>query len=413
MKEKRTVFAATMPAICACGLAVFAVGCSPEWISGGAPETPTGAFVDDPVAVPAPAPEAIPEQKQETTDTLAPVQQTPGQQESGEAEIQLFSPDGGEVKVEAEEPAPVPAPAKEETPAPAPVVNEIVYTVCKGDTLSHIAESYDADWKVIAEYNKLDPKATLRVNQQIRIPETALRRRNIRDLKDVKNVEEKLAPVPAPEKKKVEPAKPGPAAQKQEGQRTHKIVKGDMFSKLALTYKVPAAAIAKANGLTLTSTLQIGKTLVIPPADPTFMQKKAQAKTTVKKPAAEKKTVEKPQPEKKETPAPAPAVNRDDPPGLNVEEPAAPAPAKENDAPAPALPDDDTPVAHGESVDVTTPSNANSTIESYRTTAYKGATLRILAKDMGADLEKVLKLNPGIGADEVFSSPQQIQMPLE
>lgn len=409
MKEKRTVFAAVAPAICACGLAVITAGCSPEWIAGGAPETPPGAYIEDP------APEVIPGKEEVANIPPQKIElpQTPVVIEPEDPVVQILTPEGGEVKVE-EPVQPTPPPAQPAQPA----VKEIVYTVCKGDTLSGIGESYGADWRQIAAYNKLDVKSVLRVNQQIRIPENLIRQKGAKALSDVKNLELKpVAPTPAPEKKAAAPVPEKKVeVQPQAGQKIHVVESGDMLSKLAVKYGVSAAAIAKANGIEMNSMLRLKQKLVIPPADPNFAKKRSPKAAAPKKAAAAPVKTEKTEPAKKDA---APILDSNNPPSFGDAAPAeTPAPAeKTEDAPAPPLPDDDSAPEETSAPAISAPaaqSTGSAASElSYSTTAYKGATLRSIARDMNANLDKVLKLNPGIDPDQKFDAPRQILMPLE
>lgn len=52
--------------------------------------------------------------------------------------------------------------------------NDVVYTVKSGDTLSGICARYGADWKKVAEYNKLKNPHLIFVDQKIKIPQSMI-----------------------------------------------------------------------------------------------------------------------------------------------------------------------------------------------------------------------------------------------
>ena len=52
--------------------------------------------------------------------------------------------------------------------------NDVVYTVKSGDTLSGICSRYGANWKKVAEYNKLKNPHLIYPNQKIKIPQSMI-----------------------------------------------------------------------------------------------------------------------------------------------------------------------------------------------------------------------------------------------
>lgn len=96
-----------------------------------------------------------------------PVFVTEGPAESVDMGDEIFLPPA------APEPIPkITVPDPVETEPVIPAVEDHIYIVKKGDTLSGIASMYDTSWKELAEYNELSNPNKLFEKQEIRVPGT-------------------------------------------------------------------------------------------------------------------------------------------------------------------------------------------------------------------------------------------------
>lgn len=95
--------------------------------------------------------------------------------ETGFAKYILNTTKAGNTTAPVEEkPTTPPTPTTPTTPteptAPATPAAEEIYIVKAGDVLSRIAKAYGLDWRMLAEYNKLDNPHLILIGQQIKIP---------------------------------------------------------------------------------------------------------------------------------------------------------------------------------------------------------------------------------------------------
>ena len=127
-------------------------------------------------------------------------------------------------------PAVAPAPAV----AAAAVAQATGYTVASGDTVSHLATRFGTSIAAIVSANGLDPRAFIRVGQQLTVPG-------------------------APTAVAVShPVAAAPAA------ATYRVVSGDTLSGIAARYGTSVAALASANGFAARALIRIGQQLTVP-----------------------------------------------------------------------------------------------------------------------------------------------------
>jgi LysM repeat protein len=143
--------------------------------------------------------------------------------------------------------APAPAPA-----APAPSAGR--YTIVKGDTVSRVASRFGVTTQAVLTANGLSATSIIYPGQTLAIPGSAA-----------------PAAVAAPVAKPPVAAPSIPVAKA----GSYTIVTGDTLSKIASKTGVPVQALLQANGLSISSVIYAGRTLVIPgaataaPATPT------------------------------------------------------------------------------------------------------------------------------------------------
>ena len=160
------------------------------------------------------------------------------------------------------------SPAEQETAPPV----ERRHTVARGDVLTSIAVRYGVSSAAIAEANNISVNATLRIGQELVIPGT-----------QAEPTPEPATPTPEPATATPQPtlaqptvaqptvARPTvaqPTATPTPLARTHTVARGDTLGSIAVRYGVTSAALAEANGISLTSILRLGQELVIPDAPP-------------------------------------------------------------------------------------------------------------------------------------------------
>lgn len=131
-----------------------------------------------------------------------------------------------------------------------PAVDDHIYTVKKGDTLSGIASMYGTSWKRLAEYNGLSNPNKLFVNQEIRIPGT---------LSASAPVSRLSAPVSSPSAGSSASSARGAIKQGS----SYVIQKGDTLSGIAKRAGLSVDEIKAANALD-SSMIVAGKSLSIP-----------------------------------------------------------------------------------------------------------------------------------------------------
>ncbi len=389
-------------------LTVFTAGCSPEWITGGAPDVPPGTYIEDPETVAAPL--------ELSTDGFIPapdngIELVPGATVT-EAEVLTIA-----------------APVKDEG---IPMTPDIRYTVQKNDTLSGIAKVYGAKTKALAQYNGLNDKSIIVPGQVLLIPADMV------SVKDAKPADAVVYTPPAkkaaPEKKAAAPAEKTeikktdlkPVAEQKSKQTVHVVKSGDILGRLALAYGVKAADIAAANGIKLNSTLRIGQKLVIP--NPKKVPAKAAAAKTEKKAAPVKsaKTEKKAAPaktaqpekkaapaqnagsesdqlldqltnsaEKKETPKDVVVGSEEDLFNTGKEDTVQPAAAEKTAAPQAQ----------------TKPAETSAPIDTFTFTLVSESSLAETAELMKCSQEDILKLNPKYGLNDRLKAHTEVVLP--
>ena len=378
----------------ACALTAFSAGCSTEWITGGAPDVPEGAYIADKVVVdPVEPPPAAPVTPIEA-GTVVDIVPESGVQ--GGADL---------VVVDASK--------------NIPVIPDIQYKVQKNDTLSGIAAIYGVPTGIIANYNNIGKNAILQPGQILLIPADQVTAKNAKSADAVKTYVAPKAPEPP---KKAAPAKAlKPVA---EGDQViHVVKKNEILGTIAQAYGVRVADITAANGIDVKSVLRIDQKLIIPSPKkkPTSVAtvkdvKKAKAvKKDVKKAAASQPKVA-PKAPAAAVPVAAPVV-----PATTPVDPAAPAPAVPAElgsvddllgvtpAPAPAAPAKEAAAPAKEAVP--TPESSVASTETFEFTVIQSTTLTDFAKQMGYKLDTLLKLNPGVTATEKLESNRVIILP--
>ncbi len=407
MKMKKSYF---VTAACT-ALTVFTASCSPEWISGGAPDVPRGTFIEDPETVAAPL--------EVGGEGFIPAP------ENG---IELVP---GATVTEAEV-LTIATPLKDEG---IPMTPDIRYTVQKNDTLSGIAKVYGAKTQELAQYNGLNDKSIIVPGQVLLIPADMV---SVKDAKPANTVVY-TPPAPAPEKKNLPAEKTEikktdlkPVAEQNGKQTIHVVKSGDILGRLAIAYGVRASDIAAANGIELNSTLRIGQKLVIP--NPKKMPAKTAAAKTEKKAApvktakAEKKAApaKTAQPEKtvqEKTAAPAQAVESSVSDQL-IDQLSAPAEKKETPkAVPPAGAEDDLfNTAGADAVQPATekpaapqaqakPAETPAPIDTFTFTLVAESSLAETAELMKCSQEDILKLNPKYGLDDRLKPHTEVVLP--
>lgn len=385
----------------ACALTAFSAGCSTEWITGGAPDVPEGAYIADKVVVdPVEPPPAAP---------VTPI-------EAG-TEVDIVPESGVQggadlVVVDASK--------------NIPVIPDIQYKVQKNDTLSGIAAIYGVPTGIIANYNNIGKNAILQPGQILLIPADQVTAKNAKSADAVKTYVAPKAPEPP---KKAAPAKAlKPVA---EGDQViHVVKKNEILGTIAQAYGVRVADITAANGIDVKSVLRIDQKLIIPSPKkkPTSVAtvkdvKKAKSvKKDVKKAAASQPKVA-PKAPAAAVPVAAPVV-----PATTPVDPAAPAPAVPAElgsvddllgvtpAPAPAAPAKEAAAPAKEAAApakeaVPTPESSVASTETFEFTVIQSTTLTDFAKQMGYKLDTLLKLNPGVTATEKLESNRVIILP--
>jgi LysM repeat protein len=146
-----------------------------------------------------------------------------------------------------------PAPA----PAPAPASGGR-YTIQKGDTITRIAARFGVSTQSVLTANGLGWSSIIYPGQTIAIPGAALALENV---SSVTPVAPPAAPAPTPTPAPAPAPVPPPAAL-----TSYVIKSGDTVSSIATHFGVSVQAILSANGLTLSSVIYAGRTLLIPVA---------------------------------------------------------------------------------------------------------------------------------------------------
>lgn len=229
-----------------------------------------------------------------------------------------------------------------------PVMDDQVYTVQKGDTLSAIASMYGTSWKKLAEYNALSNPNKLFVGQDIRIPGGS---------------SAAVAPVARPSAP-VMSAKPAATSTKapiKQGS-SYVIQRGDTLSGIASRSGLTVNEIKAANALD-SNRIVAGKSLSIP--------KKGEVSVSAYSAAPSK-------PAPVSAPAPAPVADL--------------APIAEEVAPAPlAAPAASAPV--------------------YEHVLYPGETLEDVARQYGSSQDEIMLLN-GITSPDAVKPGTKLLVPI-
>jgi LysM repeat protein len=156
------------------------------------------------------------------------------------------------------------------TPAPstpiatAPSGTATTYTIVKGDTVSKIAAKHGVSTQSVLTANGLGWSSIIYPGQKLTIPGTAPVSTPPVDAEPVSNVTptpEAETPAPPAETPAPAPETPAPATPVN---GSYVIQSGDTVTKIANKFGVTVQAILDANGLTRTSIIYAGRTLVIP-----------------------------------------------------------------------------------------------------------------------------------------------------
>jgi LysM repeat protein len=131
--------------------------------------------------------------------------------------------------------------------SPAPVSAATTYTIVRGDTVSGIAGRFGTSVQSILDANGLVRTSIIYPGQKLRIPESAAPAAHIETVASVTPV------VPVTPVAAVTPA----------GTR-YTVRSGDSVWSIAQRFGVSTAAVLQANGLTASSVIHAGRTLVIP-----------------------------------------------------------------------------------------------------------------------------------------------------
>ncbi|MBC7258049.1 MAG: LysM peptidoglycan-binding domain-containing protein [Chloroflexi bacterium] len=178
------------------------------------------------------------------------------------------------------EPTATPAP---QLPEPTPEPGTSTYTVQPGDTLYGIAARFGTTVNELAALNNLAPDALLMAGQVLVIPGGATNPPNVHIVQAGENLYrialrygitwQELAQLNgitdpttlrAGQRLVLPAGATGTQPTTPSGTRTHVVQPGDTLYGIAARYGVSAQALAQANGLTLSSYIYPGQTLIIP-----------------------------------------------------------------------------------------------------------------------------------------------------
>lgn len=132
-------------------------------------------------------------------------------------------------------------------PLPSIQVEDILYIVQPGETLSDIADMYDITWQILAEYNQIDPPYSLFSGQEIRIPP----------------VMNRIDTTPQPRREPTTTATPSLQAPTLT-LTSYTVEKGDTLARLARRWGIKWSDIASTNQLLYPYVLTPGQVLYIP-----------------------------------------------------------------------------------------------------------------------------------------------------
>lgn len=174
----------------------------------------------------------------------------------------------GQVLVLSKAPSAAPAPPPP-VPNSPPSSSSLRYTIASGDTVSAIARRYGVSTQAVLTANNLGWSTLIYPGQRIVIPKataatpppsaSAPAPSDAPDVSIIPVVD--VTPIEsAPETAPPAPETPVPAPQKS----TYRIVSGDTVTSIAARYGVSIQSILDANGLTRSSIIYAGRTLIIP-----------------------------------------------------------------------------------------------------------------------------------------------------
>jgi len=426
-----------LSAVCACGLAVLAAGCSPEWIAGEAPDTPPGAFKPDPV---------VPENKAAMTSAdysdaqfaSLPPSSSPADKSYDLAGFTLKDAPGTPAPAEKSQgatlSAPTASPVQSKTgdsvPAPASDSKDIKYVVQTNDTLSGIAYIYGVPVDELAAHNGLTAKSTIKPRQVLYIPTDKISGNGTQSVDQIKAGFQPLdnsaakTTSPAVSAETTEKAAAAAAA----GAVTYTVVAGDTLGKIGQKFHVNYMKIAKANNMDPNAKLYVGKKLVIPEAKAApdtaksaAPKKKAAGKSTAPKAADKTPAVPKADAAAGEKsadnasaaePAGEQKAKSDDAADSDIfgDEPATSADAASAPAAASAAPEAAPAAAAKAEPEVQQGPADPPDIFQYNLTSE--STLKSICNSMHYKEETVLKLNPGISINERLGAGRSITLPM-
>lgn len=182
------------------------------------------------------------------------------------------------------EPTEIPTPVSTPTPEPTPYTGSL-YTVMPGDTLGTIAEAHGSTVAAFMEANELSAGATLRIGQQLRLPEgveplweTDVENTAIHVVKSGETLNDIAARyrMPAGQILALNTWLKDPTLLRPGQELTvvvqpldpnaivHVVKAGESLASIALQYGVSLSALAEANYIVDTNRLAVGQELVIP-----------------------------------------------------------------------------------------------------------------------------------------------------
>ncbi|MHB1319138.1 MAG: LysM peptidoglycan-binding domain-containing protein [Anaerolineae bacterium] len=237
---------------------------------------------------------AKPAREREPLPTLPPVEAAvvEGEQEAGLGEAEVVEEgeseepvaEGTSVPSITPEPTAIPTPEPTLTPEPTPYTGAL-YTVMAGDTLGTIAEAHGSTVSAFMEANQLSAGATLRIGQQLRLPdgveplwETDVENTAIHIVKSGETLNDIAARyrMPAGQIMALNTWLKDPSLLRPGQELTvvvqpldpnaviHVVRAGESLASIALQYGVSLSALAEANYIVDTNRLAVGQELVIP-----------------------------------------------------------------------------------------------------------------------------------------------------
>lgn len=145
------------------------------------------------------------------------------------------------------------------TPAPVAAQAGGRYTIVKGDTISRIAARFGIPVETVLSANGLGWSSIIYPGQSIAIPAAPAPKIEL-----VSATKPAPKPAPKPEAKPKPKPEPAPRPAPPVGTSTYTIRSGDTVSSIASRFGVSTQAVLDANGLSASSIIYPGRTLVIP-----------------------------------------------------------------------------------------------------------------------------------------------------